>query len=136
MDLKRESVIKLYLAGKSQKKIVSELKHLKLNKWFVHRTIKRYNETGSIEKRHGGGRKRTATSEEMVQKVKTLIDENPTLSARKIAAKLGISNESTQRILKNELGLKAHKRQEIVKDLTMNENETRTTENEEPSTNI
>ena len=50
MYFKRNSVIALYLAGNSQPAIVRELKHLKVNKVFVYRTITRYN-TGSIAKR-------------------------------------------------------------------------------------
>lgn len=48
MEFKRNSVIALYLAGKLQPAIVRELSHLKVNKMFVYRTIKRYNDTGSI----------------------------------------------------------------------------------------
>ena len=58
MEFKRNSVIALYLSGKSQPAIVRELSHLKVNKMFVYRTIKRYNDTGSIAKRYGGGPKR------------------------------------------------------------------------------
>ena len=77
MELKRNSVIALYLSGKSQPAIVRELSHLKVNKMFVYRTIKRYNDTGSIAKRYGGGRKKTATSPERVQKVMARREQNP-----------------------------------------------------------
>jgi len=60
MEFKRNSVIALYLAGKSQPAIVRKLKNLKVNKVFVYRTISRYNDPGSIEKRHGSGHQKTA----------------------------------------------------------------------------
>lgn len=70
MDVKRNAVIALYLSGKRQIDIFRELNHLNVNKKFIYRTIKRYNETGSIKKRHGGGWKKSATSPEMVRRVK------------------------------------------------------------------
>lgn len=117
MEFKRNSVIALYLAGKSQPAIVRELKHLKVNKMFVYRTITRYNGTGSVAKRHGGGRKITATSPEMVRKVKARIERNPRRSGRQMAAELKISRERMQHILSNKLGLKALKFQK-AHDLT------------------
>lgn len=106
MDFKRNSVIALYLAGKSQSAIVKALSHIKVNKMFVFRTIKRYKETGSTDKRHRGGKKKTATSREMVQKVKAQIEKNPSLSASQMANELQISVSSMIRILKNELNYK------------------------------
>lgn len=94
MEFKYGSVIALYLAGKSQKAIVSQLQHLNVNKTFVHRTIKRYNDTGSIEKRYGAGRKKTTTSREMVKKVRKRIERNSRHSGRKMAAELKISARS------------------------------------------
>lgn len=129
MEFKRKKVIELYLAGKSQRKIVSELNDLKLNKMFVHRTIKRYNETGSVAKRFGGGRK-TGTTEEMIQKVKDRLQQDPNCSVRRISAELGISRQRVQSILKNELGLTAQKFQEI-KDFTPKSNKVRSARSRE-----
>lgn len=109
MEFKRESVIALHLAGKQQAAIVRALKHLNVNKSFVSRTIARYRDTGSVARRHGGGCKKTATSPEMVRKVKELIEQNPRLSGRELAQEMNISVERMQYILKNELKLKAHK---------------------------
>lgn len=106
MEFKRNSVIALYLTGKSQPAIVKELEHLKVNKMFVYRTITRYKDTGSIKKRYGGGPKKTATSPDMVRKVQAQIERNPRRSGRKLAAEMNISRERMQHILKNELGLK------------------------------
>lgn len=118
MEFKRNSVIALYLAGKSQPAIVNELRHLHVNKMFVYRTITRYNETGSIKKRHGGGHSKTATSPEMVRKVKARIQRNPRQSAVQLAKNLNVSARSMGRILKNELRLKPYKIQK-VQDLTL-----------------
>ena len=117
MEFKRNSVIALYLAGKSKPVIIRELQHIGVKKSFVYRTIKRYNDTGSIEKRGGCGRKKTATSSEMVRKVKERIRRNPRQSARKMATNLNVSNRSIRRILKNELKLMPYKKQK-VQDLT------------------
>lgn len=116
MEFKRKSVIALYLDGKSQPTIVKQLKHLQVNKVFVYRTIKRYNDTGSIAKRHGG-KKKTATSPEMVSKVHKRIARNQVRSGRKMARELNISHQSMQRILRNELGLRPYKFQKMH-DLT------------------
>lgn len=109
MEIKRSGVIALYSAGKSQTAIVRELRLLKVNKMFVYRTIKRYNETGSIEVRHGGGSKKTATSAAMVQKVKRKLAKNPNQSANQMAKELNVSARSIGQILKNDLRVKAHR---------------------------
>lgn len=109
MEFKRKSVIDLYLAGKIHSEITRELKRLNVNKVFVYRTIKRYEETGSIAKRHAGGHKKTATSSEIISMVRKRIEQNPNLSSRKMATEFNISARSMQRILKNKLGLEARK---------------------------
>ncbi|XP_037954626.1 uncharacterized protein LOC119684620 isoform X1 [Teleopsis dalmanni] len=103
MEFKRNGVIALYLAGKSQPAIVRELKQLNVNKMFVYRTINRYNSTGSVAKRYGGGRKKTATSPEIVRKVKARLKRNPLRSGNQMAKELKISQRSIRRILQNEL---------------------------------
>lgn len=113
MDLKRHSVIALYLAGKRQVDIVRELQHLNVNRMFVYRTINRYKETGSIQKRYGGGPKKTATSSEMVRKVKARVDHKSERSGRQMARDLNISQRSLRRILENKLKVKPYKRQKM-----------------------
>ncbi|XP_033222798.1 uncharacterized protein LOC117176654 [Belonocnema kinseyi] len=81
MDFKCNSVIALYLAGKSQPAIVS-----------------RYNNTGNIAKRHGGGHKNTETSREMVQKVKKRLERNPRGIANQMTKELKIFDRSIRRI--------------------------------------
>ena len=77
MEFKRDSVISLNLAGKPQVAIVRALQHLHVNKCVVPRTIARHCDTGSVARRQGSGRKKSATSAEMVRKVKNRFDRNP-----------------------------------------------------------
>ena len=113
MDFKRNSVIALYLAGQSNSAIVKELQHLEVNKMFVSRTINRYNDTGSVKKRHGGGPKKSATNPDMIRKVKAQIQQNPRQSARKIAKEMNVSDRSIRRIMKNHLHDKPFKIQKL-----------------------
>jgi transposase len=117
MEFKRNSVVALYLAGKSQPDIVKQLQHLNVNKMFVYRTIRRYDDTGSIAKRGGCGPKKTVRSPEMIRKVKARISRNPRRSGRKLARDLHVSHKSIQQILKIDLQLKPYKIQK-VQDLT------------------
>lgn len=113
MDIKRNDVIALHLAGKSNAIIVRELQHQNVNRKFVCRTINRYRDTGSIAKRNNGGPTRTATSSDMIQKVKDHIEQDPKKSARQIAKELHVSDTSVRRILSKELQLKSYKAQEV-----------------------
>ena len=71
MEFKRDSVIALYLAGKSQVAIVRALQQLNVNKSFVSRIIARYRDTGSVASRQKCGRKKkTVTTPGMIRKVK------------------------------------------------------------------
>ncbi|CAG5024244.1 unnamed protein product [Parnassius apollo] len=88
MDLKHNSVIALYLEGKSNIEIRRALPNLKLNEKFVHRTIKRYSEIGSIKKRYGGGQRCTATAPAVVEKVRHRLDRNPARSVNQLAQDL------------------------------------------------
>lgn len=117
MEMKRKAVIALHLEKKSPIQIVRSLKRLKINEKFVYRTIKRYSETGGTNDRPRSGRPKSVTTENMVKKVKKLIDQNPNCSANRMATVMGISRQSVQRILKEELGLNPCKHQN---ELTVN----------------
>ena len=73
----------------------------------MFRTIIRYNDTGSIKKRHGGGHPKPATLREMVRKVKARIQRNPRQSAVQKSAR------SIGRIIKNKLQYKSYKIQKV-----------------------
>ena len=97
MEFWRDNVISLYLAGKPQVAIVRALQHLNVNKYFVPR----YRDTGSVARHKGSGRKKTATSAEMVGKVKKRLNRNPHRIGRKKAHELNISQYSIRQIFKN-----------------------------------
>lgn len=113
MDAKRDAVIALYLKKKSTLDIVRELKHLNVNRKFVYRTIKRYKETGDVKDKPRGGRPRSATKANIIANVKKLIEQNPKRSSNELAQEMGISRSSMARILKEDLGLKAYKCQNV-----------------------
>lgn len=120
MDLqaKRDSVIALYLGKKSTSAIVRELRHLNVNRIFVYRTIKRYQDTGTVNKKYGGGRRPTATSATNVRKVRSKLARNPRRSGNAMAKEVGVSVASMHRILRNKLMVKPFKIQK-VQDLTV-----------------
>ncbi|CAG5059809.1 unnamed protein product [Parnassius apollo] len=99
MDLKRNSVITLYLEGKSNIEI---LPNLKLNEKFVHRTIKRYSETGSIKKRYGGGWRCTATAPAVVEKELTALQRSKRLERSKELIRLLASGELPNLVFSDE----------------------------------
>lgn len=113
MEMKRNAVIALYLGKKSTMQIVRDLKHLKIHKSFVCRTIKRWNETGSVKDKPRSGRPKSATTKSTVKKVRERIRRNLRRSANELAKELHVSTESMNRILKNDLGLKPYKRQKV-----------------------
>ena len=67
MKFNRDSVVALYLAGRPQVAIVRALQCINVNKSFMRRTIACYRDTGSIARRQGSGRKKIATSAEVVR---------------------------------------------------------------------
>ena len=58
--------------------------------------------------------KKTATSAEMVRKVKKRLDRNPRRIDRKMPRGLNISQYTIRQILKNELGVKSLKIQKVL----------------------
>lgn len=124
MDIKYNAVIAFHLSGKRQKDIVSELQHLNIQRNFVYRTIKRYNETGSTNKRNNSGPKRTARTTAMISKLKKRLQRNTRRSARKLAKDLNVSDWSIWSILKNDLRTKPFKIQK-VQDLTLAQKDVR-----------
>lgn len=124
MERKRESVVALHIAGRRPCDIVRELSALGIKKRFVLRTIKRFRETGSMAKRYGGGSRRTATSQKIIESDRHRLRRNPRRSGRQLARELGVSHRSVQRILKDHLKVQAYKLQK-VQGLTMPQKKTR-----------
>ena len=113
MDEVTSSIIALHKSGKSQKQILTALSCFKINRQRVYRTVKRFYETGSIKKRYGGGRKKTATGTENVRKLRNRLHHKPQRSARKWGLDLKISDRSVRRILKNHIHVKPYKIQKV-----------------------
>ena len=65
---------------------------------FVIRTIKRYQETGSVEDRTRSGRPCTVVTPKVCKAVREQIRRNPRRSMRKMASTIKISHRSVQRI--------------------------------------
>ena len=84
MEFKRDSMISLYLTRKPKVAIVKALQHLNVNKSFVSRTIARYRDTGSVARCQGSGRKKTATSAEMLRTEKKRLDRNQRRNDREL----------------------------------------------------
>ena len=90
MEVKRDSVVALYLVGKPQVAIVRALQCINVNTSFV--SPRKWT-------------KKTATSAEMARKVKKRPYRNPRRSGRKMARELNMPQYAIRQILKNELGV-------------------------------
>lgn len=121
MYQQQNAIVELNRVGKRACEIV---RILKTNRQMVYRTLKRYNESGSTNKRYGGGRAITATSPSNVKKVRERLRRNPHRSARKMSRELQISERSVRRILKNKIHMFPYKIQK-VHELTSKKKATR-----------
>ena len=78
------------------------------------RTLKRWcimlRDTDSIELSSSPGRPRIVRTKGTITKVKNRLQQNKSISARKLAKEFNISRRSIQRILRNDLGLFAYKK--------------------------
>src|SRR3569623_1384721 len=96
----RPAIIRMHEKGESKKKI-SEL--LGISRHAVRDAIKRFEETGSNANRK---REKTARSKKNILRAKTMNKRNPSTKAnstRKLAKKLGVSDFSARKILKDDL---------------------------------
>ena len=75
----------------------------------IERWCKMIQTDGSINLRKSPGRARTIRTKAAIQKVKMRANRGKKVSSRKLARELGISRTSVQRILCNDLGLRAYK---------------------------
>lgn len=123
-NAKKSAIVALFLSGKSNGEIVKELRPLNVSRFFVYRTIKRYSETGSIERKLGSGGQVTALTPENIRKVKQRLQREPRRSGNKIAKDIGISQSSIRRVFKNELHVKPYKIQK-VQELTISQKKVR-----------
>jgi hypothetical protein len=110
MNSRRAAVIELYLGGKTPTEILKALSGRGVKRLFIYRTIKRYQETHTIEDRGRSGRPRTATAPRVVKTVALRIRRNPRRSMRKMAREIHISEGSMRTIVKKYLHMKSLKR--------------------------
>jgi len=99
----REAIIRAHNRGKGQREIAD---FLGISPGTVNKAIKRFEETGSYEDRPGRGPKKTARSQENVQRALEMLQQDrstKTNSTRKLAKKLGVGKDSARRILRMDL---------------------------------
>uniref|UniRef100_A0A2S2PUW2 DUF4817 domain-containing protein n=1 Tax=Sipha flava TaxID=143950 RepID=A0A2S2PUW2_9HEMI len=77
-----------------------------------------FGETGSTLKPRGSGRPKTAKTPENLTRMREVIVQSPTRSARKYSIALGISNRSVRRILHQNLFFHSYKIM-IVQELSL-----------------
>jgi transposase len=105
----REAIIRAHNRGKGQREIAD---FLGISPGTVNKAIKRFEETGSYEDRPGRGPKKTARSQENVQRALEMLQQDrstKTNSTRKLAKKLGVGKDSARSILRMDLKRKPYK---------------------------
>ena len=75
----------------------------------VERWCKMIREGGSVDLHKPPGRTRTIRTKAAIQKVRVRADRRKKVSSRKLSRELAISRTSVQRILRDDLGLRAYK---------------------------
>ena len=109
MEGKGCAVIALLDGKRKPYQIFKMLQHKGISKDFVYRTIKRYNDSGSVKKRYGGGRQRTARTPKMLAALKARIRRNPRRNQKKLALQMNVSRMTINRALKEDLKVRALK---------------------------
>ena len=113
----RSEIMLLHRQNLTQSVILNRLAHHKIGRKFVYRTIKRYCETGSEIPSKPAGRPRTKRTPGMIKKIRDNIRKNPCRSGRKMAKLYDMSHNTMQKLLKEDIGVKAYKKQ-VVAGLT------------------
>lgn len=88
-------------------------------KHAIRTWVENFEQTGSVKKRKSSGRPRSARTPENVEAVQTAMTRSPHRSVRKVAAAVGVSRRSVQRIL-HELKFHPYKLQ-LVQELKPND---------------
>ena len=109
----RRKIIQEHQAGKTNKQIRQDLFEFNVNRKFIYRVIKRFNETGELENRKSSGRSRTVRTPEKIKVIRERIRRNPTRSARKLAKETNTSRSTIQRILHEDLRLCPFKKRKV-----------------------
>ncbi|RZC31790.1 HTH 29 domain containing protein, partial [Asbolus verrucosus] len=74
----------------------------------IQYTISLFDETGSIDHRPRSGRP-TVRNEENINNIQAVVENNPSKSIRKLSQQMELSYGTCQRILKQDIGLRAYK---------------------------
>jgi len=110
MDVKRQLVLNLYKGGLRQIDIFRQLQTENINLKFIQRTIKRYNERGTVDISKKTGRKKSVRTKNLIKCVREKIRRDPQRSGRKLAREHKISQTSMRRILADDLNMKPYKK--------------------------
>ncbi|VDL86511.1 unnamed protein product [Nippostrongylus brasiliensis] len=86
-------------------------KRLNVSSFTVHKAIKRYKELGTLSDRPRSGRPKTATTPNVLKKVRDKIHRNAAKLMRKMAKELGVSKRSIRRIRHNKLKVESYEKQ-------------------------
>ena len=97
---KRTAIVELFKAGNSRQNIS---KSLKINRMFVWRPLKRYEETGGIHDRPGQGRPRTARTPKLVKSTREKIRSNSKRSIQNLAKESNVSHGTMSTVLRKDL---------------------------------
>ncbi len=107
----RQIIVRAFQRGERQADIFRRFKPDGVSRQFISMTIKRWRETASTADRPRSGAPRSARTSKLVQRVRQRIRRNRRRSSRKLAAALDTSRSTVRRLLKNDLRVKALKRQ-------------------------
>ena len=99
MEQTRSKIVGLFLAGKSPKEILNSMKGEKVCRQLVYCTIRRYEDTGSVQERARTGRPTSVCTQQLRKKISSRISRNPRLSIRKMARDFSVSHESIRKVV-------------------------------------
>ena len=109
----RSKIIALYELGISPSETYNKLKSLKISRMIVYRTIKRYNETGSVLDEQRSGRPRSIRTPGLKKNVRCRIFRNPRRSMRKMVREFKVNNETMRKFVSEDLGMRSFKRSKV-----------------------
>lgn len=106
----RVAVIALHRCGHSPKTIFNLLQMLEITKRFVYRTIKRYNESSSVDDKKRTGRPRSVRTPGVIKAIQARIARNPVRKQKLMALEMGLTRSTVKKVLNEDLGLRAYRK--------------------------
>lgn len=110
MDVKRQLVLHLHKRGFRKVDIFRRLQNENFTKLFIHRTIKRYKEHGTVDIQKKIGRKRSVRTKKIIKCVREKIRRNCQRSANQLAKEHKVSDYTMRKIQKEDLGMTPFKK--------------------------